>query len=354
MLHERSKLRRKLAINKERNWLLAITMNSFAKLSSRSGLTDLERIIVDAYRKQGFKDDELREWGKSWDEEVPREVRRGILPAKFADLNLQSKYDLNQLKQDLPEIEKAILAMPNSVNIDLQAVHAGRLSLRQIPGTPRDVLKQYAASLVREVEVEPTEPEPQPLPKPRYTIKALKFHCSDETGPDWCGSDEPYWIFVTAAYGVSTTSKSKTFADVDSGDTVNFATGEGYIWAPDGQADVIPDGEVGAHVQLWEHDSGDPETVRAAIAATASAAAGILAATGVGAWISAIVAGVAGVLSWLAGFLNDDHIADFTYVFTGETLGDRVQNLGSTWALTPRFADGDGDYTLTLLVARAA
>jgi hypothetical protein len=123
-------------------------------------------------------------------------------------------------------------------------------------------------------------------PNPTYTIKATKFHCSDETGWDWLGSDEPYWIFGSLGAGIAVTTRSRTL------------------------------------IQLWEHDYGDPTAVKAGVAAAFAAAAGILAATGVAAWVAAIVAGVGAVVQWLLGFLDDDHIADQTFVFSRQTLPD--------------------------------
>ena len=31
---------------------------------------------------------------------------------------------------------------------------------------------------------------------PKYVVRAIQFHCGDESGIDWTGSDEPVWIFA--------------------------------------------------------------------------------------------------------------------------------------------------------------
>jgi hypothetical protein len=159
-------------------------------------------------------------------------------------------------------------------------------------------------------------------PNPTYTIKATKFHCSDETGWDWLGSDEPYWIFGSLGAGIAVTTRSRIFEDVDSGDTFTFDANDGCIWGQDCTPQDLPEGEIGTLIQLWEHDYGDPTAVKAGVAAAFAAAAGILAATGVAAWVAAIVAGVGAVVQWLLGFLDDDHIADQTFVFSRQTLPD--------------------------------
>jgi hypothetical protein len=46
-------VRRKLAANKERNWLLARTLNSFAKFAENAQLTDLEQSIITASGRTG-------------------------------------------------------------------------------------------------------------------------------------------------------------------------------------------------------------------------------------------------------------------------------------------------------------
>lgn len=116
----------------------------------------------------------------------------------------------------------------------------------------------------------------------------------------------------------------------------------------------LPQGEIGTLIQLWEHDSGDPEKVKSQVAAAFAAAAGILTATGAAAWVGAVVAGVGTVVQWLLSFLDEDHIGDQTIVFTRQTLIDQAGKVGSSFEVTRRFTDGDGDYTLTLEVAHLA
>lgn len=58
-------------------------------------------------------------------------------------------------------------------------------------------------------------------------------------------------------------------------------------------------------------------------------------------------------MQWILGFLDVDHIADQTFIFTREVVVKQLPSVGSSFNITRRFADGDGDYTLTLRVARS-
>lgn len=341
------KMRRKLVVNKQRNWLLGIALNAFSSLSANEALTDIEQIIVEAFKENGFNDEELKERGRLF-LEMPESVKRDIFPGKFARLTPQTKYTIADLKDDLPDIEQNILTQPNAVDIDVSGIHAGTRSEAEFPMPSLDTTREFAGSIFRAVEANRTPPNPT------YTIKAQQFRCNDETGTDFLGSDEPYWIFGSLGQGIAITTRAGPFGDVDSGETRNFGASDGCIWGQDCAPRDFPDGEIGTHIQLWEHDTGDPEEARAAVAAAFAAAAAILVATGVAAWIGAIVAGVGAVVQWLLGFLDDDHIADQTFVFTRQSVVDQLTKAGQSFNVTRRFTDGDGDYTLTIQVARVA
>jgi hypothetical protein len=343
---KQAKYRRKLVANKERNWLLALTLNSFAKADEGKTLSDVERAVVDAFRSAGLEED-VREHGRLY-KQLPEQARRDFFPGKFAGFKTDTSYTAADLKADLPQIEKALLSQPNAVDIDVQAIHAGRAHERDFPGPSKEVLSQYGSGLLRAVAPATTPPNPT------YTIKATSFRCVDETGPDWWGADEPYWIFGSTAGGTASTARSRTFSGIDSGDTATFGPAEGCLWGTDCAPHDFPGGEVGAHIELWEHDYGDPTKIQAGVAAAFAAAAGILTAAGVTAWIGAVVAGVGAVIGWLLSFLDEDHIADWTYVFTRQVLEDRLTKAGQSFTVTPRFTDGDGDYILTVTVQRFA
>ena len=307
------KLRRKLVANTERNWLLGLILNSFAKLDEEKPMTDLDQIIIDAFRENGFKDEELKQQGRLY-RKMPAQLRSEIFPGKFAKLTPETKFTLENLKQETPNIVKSTLSMKNVTNIDVHSVHAGTVHRSEFPMVSREILRKHGGALFLAVD-----PDAPPSVQ-TYTIKATKFRCNDETGWDWTGSDEPYWIFGSLGSGIAVTTKSQIFGGVDSGDTRNFAANEGCIWGQGCTAKSLPEGEIGSLVSLFEHDSGDPEKIKAGFAAAFAAAAGILTATGIAAWIGAVVAGVGAVLQWLLGFLDEDHIADQTFVFNSQLL----------------------------------
>jgi hypothetical protein len=92
-------VRRKLAANKERNWLLALTLNSFAKFAENAQLTDLEQSIVTAFRKNGFSDDEIKQQG-AINKRIPKQMRNDIFSGKFAQLDAKKSYSFKDLEQD--------------------------------------------------------------------------------------------------------------------------------------------------------------------------------------------------------------------------------------------------------------
>jgi hypothetical protein len=53
---------------------------------------------------------------------------------------------------------------------------------------------------------------------PNCTVRAMSFKCVDESGIDWTGSDEPFWVFSSVDPQGTTlaTNRSKVFGDVDS------------------------------------------------------------------------------------------------------------------------------------------
>lgn len=342
-----AKFQRKLKANKERNWLLAVTLNAFSKFDAGASLSDLETVIIDAFRRNGVGDAEMRNHGALYDRLSPQD-KNAFFPGKFAKLTRQTDYAVSNLQSDLPGIESNILAAPNAANIDVAAIHAGTAHLSDFPMPRLDVLREHGSGVMRAVA-----PTRQP-PNPQYTIKATSFRCNDETGTDWWGSDEPFWIFGSVGLGTAVTTRSHVFGDVDTGDSRTFASGEGCIWGQNCLPQDFPEGEVGSLISLWEHDYGDPERIRAGVAAAFAAAAGILAATGVAAWVAAVVVGVGAVIQWLLGFLDDDHIADQTIVFTRQVLQDQLAKVGQQFNMSRRFTDGDGDYTLQINVRRAA
>ncbi len=341
-----AKLRAKLEKNRDRNWLLALTTHSLGKFAEKQRLSDLEQTLVSAFLDNGYSEDELRKLGEA-SELLSQDARQAVYPARFARLDVKSSYSFDDLRKDAPEIVRSTLEMPNLTAVDVGKAHSERTSVRNLPRLDRRTLAEHGAEfLVTQ------NPDVQAAPSGFFTIKATQFRCNDETGADFFGSDEPYWIFGTLADGATVTTRSRIFGNVDTGNTRTFNSADGSIWGANGQAQRFPEGQIGTLIQLWEHDHGDPEKIRAAVAAAFAGAAGVLAATGVAAWIAAVVAGVGAVVQQLLAFLDDDLIGEQTFVFHTATLAKQVPNVGNTQTMTRRFTDGDGDYTLTIVTTR--
>jgi hypothetical protein len=243
-----------------------------------------------------------------------------------------------------------VRAMPNAVDIDVAGVHDGTAYMSDFPRPSRDTRRRYASELVCAIEPDNPRMATNLAAADRYSIKATRFHCTDETGTDWLGSDEPYWIFGSLGDGVSVTTRSHVFEDIDSGDDATFGSGEGWIWGQGNRAQLLPPGDIGTMIQLWEHDSGDTDEVKSAVAAAFAAAGGILTATGAAAWIAGVTTAVGAVVTWLLGVLDDDHIFDQTFVFSRQTILSQAAKAGQSFDVSLQFTDGDGDYTLTVTV----
>jgi hypothetical protein len=84
---------------------------------------------------------------------------------------------------------------------------------------------------------DPPPPPPPPPPigggltlEPRYKIEAVSFHCHNETGINWPGSDEIVVVIDTCPDDVNcVTTFSKIFGDVDSSETREFEPDESCI-----------------------------------------------------------------------------------------------------------------------------
>ncbi|MGB8381807.1 MAG: PASTA domain-containing protein [Dermatophilaceae bacterium] len=348
--HERgkqAKLGRKLRANRERNWLLALTLNTFAKAADDLPTNDLDSIILAAFEAEGLGG-EVKEHGRMYAGMSPQ-LRQELFPGSFGMLPDHADYTLADLASDLPGLDEAVRSMPNATDIDVVGVHEGRVHLADTPRPRRSVIARHGSELIRAVAEDGRRARDAGTDP--FRIKATSFHCTDETGIDWLGSDEVYFITASTAAGVSVTSRSRIFEDIDSGDNGTFGVDEGWIWGHNGTPQSLPEGEIGVLIQAWEHDDGDPDKVKAEVAAAFAVAAAVLTASGVAAWVGAVVAGVGAVVQWLVGFLDDDHIGDTTIVFTRQTILDQAGKVGASFDVTQRLHDDDGDYTVTVTVA---
>jgi hypothetical protein len=329
------KLRRYLIANKEHNWLLAIMLNSCAKVSANASMTDLEKIVIDAFRNNGFSDEDIKEQGRLY-QEISQETRREIFPEKFLRLNTQTQYDLKQLQADLPKIQEIAVSNLSSVeSIDLQNI-------------------QTETELVPNFSVSPaTPPTAGPTTNPsqvKYTIKAFGFRCiRRQKDSIFYPSNEPYFLFGTTINGKAVTQRSRIFQKIDGGDAIVFAADEGCIWGENCLPQAFPkEGKLGLAITAMEHDLGNVDKVKNGFAAAFASAAGILAATGVAAWIAAVVAAVGGAIQWFLSIAQDDLIDTQIFSFTREVIDGALgpipnkKGVKQSFDVTRLFASPDG------------
>jgi hypothetical protein len=343
-------LGRRLARNRPRNWLVAIMLNSMARLDGGEELTDLDQALLGAFREHGFSDEYLKQRGRLL-KTMPGNVRRDFFPGKFGDFDGTKRYTFADLEADRTGIIDETLKMPNVMNIDVEAIHAGRAHLRDFAPVPPDVARAHGGEML--IAVTPTTKPPNPT----YRIKATSFRCIQET-PGW-GSDEPFWVFGTIAgqdMKRQFSSKSHEYDDdeaVDSGDPPRtFPSTEGWIWGQ-GTAEDIPAGDVGAIISLWEYDGGDTTEARE-ITATVISVAATIGGTIQG-WVAAVIGAIGTVLQIFLAFLDNDHIADQNFIFTRQTIDDQLGKGGGSFTQSRKFANDDGtNYLLTITLSKFA
>jgi hypothetical protein len=341
-----AQLRRKLAANQSRNWLLALVLHSFGRFAEHAQLSDLEAGIIKAFKQNGYDDTDLIEQGRLA-LELPSAVRAELFPPDFAALSSRSAFTRDQLRAAAPGIVNTMLAQPNVAVVDVEGIHAGRTRLRDVRMPSEEVLRKYASAAT--IAIEPNARAAAAAAASTFKIKATKFRCNRRAGDSvFDPKNEFYVIFGSLGSGVTITTQSQIFENVDTGDTRNFPAIDGNIWGRNGAAEPLPAGEIGVLVSAWEHDSGDTTQIRAGVAAAFAAASGILVATGVAAWVGAVVAGVGGIVTWLVGFMDDDHIADQVFAFNTALLAKQLSAVGSSVLTERRFTDGNADYTITI------
>jgi hypothetical protein len=190
-----------------------------------------------------------------------------------------------------------------------------------------------------------------------YVVRAVKFYCGDESGKDYTGSDEPYWVY-TARYGKGhiKTNKSIEFGGVDSGTTKQFDPTQSYswIWPQKGRAATgEPEGAAAPiefSIQLWESDQGSREKM---VEATHDA---FLAAEKVPLYGDFLKSAPDIVKKFLMGkiakALGDDLMGSETFSFTADQLSSRLPQVGNRFTEKRHFSGHGPDYDLYFEVVR--
>jgi len=198
------------------------------------------------------------------------------------------------------------------------------------------------------------------MAEPRYVVRALKFHCGDESGLDWSGSDEPVWIFTANDEPTPDvrTRRSKEFSNVDSGDTQSFDMPDNNLVWPQDDGATGATGPIGLSIQLWEVDQGDADTIAKRTEQALNVAEWV---PFVGQWVGKVRGFVAGSL---VSLISDDLMGSQTISYTKQRLAQRLPSVGSK--ITDKFhfsgnsgdipfgLGGSPDYDLYLEVTRVA
>lgn len=171
-----------------------------------------------------------------------------------------------------------------------------------------------------------------------YTVKVLKFKAIDESGIDWTGSDEPLWVFTANAGGRVTTSRSREFGDVDSGDTLTFDTANdrNTVWpvARDTKGAPAP---IGLAIQLWEIDQGNATDIAKKTEKALNLAQW---APVVGEWVGK-ARGV--IRDSLNNLIADDLMGSRTVMWSESVLQRRLPRAGASFVEKFRFSGKSGD-----------
>jgi hypothetical protein len=182
-------------------------------------------------------------------------------------------------------------------------------------------------------------------------VKAVSFYTNDESGWDWTGSDEPYWIFNGVGQnGSDRSTMSHVFGDIDTGDTGYFNADEGcmYLSCSGGTAPL----GMGFNVEAWEHDLGQPQQTLANIAYAFHAVGGFYVDGGDALWLGTLANKIGDAIDYLASIGNDDLIASQSWTYSSASLAAGAPTVGASFSDVRTFSDGDATYSLTLRVTR--
>lgn len=348
------RLRRKLAANQYRNWLLALTLHSLMRFAQQAKLSDLEAAIIKGFKQHGYDDAELIRQGQ-FAVKLNDAVRAELFEPEYAGLSSATPYTLAQLAADAPQIVKTTLAQPNVTVIDVEGIHAGRSRLADFRQPSEQVLRQHASSLTVAIEPQARAAAKSSVAAANFTIKATKFHCNHRgTDSVFDPKAEYYFIFVSTAGSTTLTTKSTVFDNVDTGNTRTFSSADGNMWGLTGHPAPLPVGDIGVNITAIEHDSGDPEAVREGVAAVVTGASAVLLASGVAAWGAVVVGAVGGVITWLTTFMDDDPVADVSVSFDGTVLAKQLTSVGASTPSEVRLTDGNDDLTVTVTATRVS
>ena len=186
---------------------------------------------------------------------------------------------------------------------------------------------------------------------PRYKVSASYFKAIDESGADWSGSDEPFWLFSSVSTtGTAATHATQVFGGIDTDDTQYFGLADQCVWGCGQSGAPAPFG-IGLSVQLWEHDLGDVDEIWHDTADFFQEAGPVLGDVPIADWVGKASTAVGKGLEFILSWAEDDLLGTNTYAFSAPGLASALPNRGS-FADTRIYENGDAKYSLTMYVSR--
>jgi hypothetical protein len=175
-------------------------------------------------------------------------------------------------------------------------------------------------------------------PLPRYRVEAEWFKTIDESGYDWAGSDEPYFIMSSVGVrGTNATKRTSVFGDVDSGERRSLSSADRPVFPLECSGEA-PDG-IGISVQMWEEDNGDAAEVLAKSAEYFEYAKDISAWGGAPSWVSKALGYMGEACSWASEWQNDDLLGTQTFTVLKTDLSRNLTYVGDYYRFSKFFGD---------------
>lgn len=187
----------------------------------------------------------------------------------------------------------------------------------------------------------PVYPGPGPISttmQAQYKVTAEAFRTIDESGPDWPGADEPYFIFSSeGAKNTEASRRTNVFGDVDSGESRTFTGSNRCVFPTNCGTAAAPNG-IGLSAQMWEEDNGDAAAVLAKMAEYFTKAKPIVE-RGPVPWAGEATGYMAQGCKIVSGWLEDDLLGTQTWALSKAQLDAYLPHSGDSFMMTKFFGD---------------
>ncbi|QCX82247.1 hypothetical protein C9F11_44470 (plasmid) [Streptomyces sp. YIM 121038] len=235
--------------------LYGVMLHGAARLQSGLEPTDLEARLIRPVA-QLLSEEEVCDFGRVYQEEAA--TRSRLLPDTLAARPVSEGYSIEDLIRDLPAVREEIAAQANVNMVDLDSLPpVGEDSAPAAPDS--EEFQQgmaaygYGATLVTAAGHQSVAQDKPPL---QVDMTLPRFYCRTESH-ELSGSNEIYWALAAGAdEGVKQESITRTYGDVDHGETHNMDANT-----------VLFRGQVSkvllVHIECWEADEKvDPALAR--------------------------------------------------------------------------------------------